>query len=273
MGKFLLVLAMLASQFVQAQEPEVIENAGGFVEGTRVWTPWGATNIQNLVKGDVVLAYDLATGEVVESKISQVFVFYSEDIAEMEIGNETFYLNADHRFYSPTDSDWHEASSINSGFTVLNKDGETVNVSRSRSYSRKYKLIELTIEDHANYFVGEAGILVHNFAITVPIATWIIGEGLVWATAATIAAAIAMTAADYIMTQSKYCEGENIGLERFSEKKKHNGRWRLTDPKTGEWLDPDNSPGNPHGGSHWKLRDRKGKRIGTITCDGKFLRE
>ncbi len=51
----------------------------------------------------------------------------------------------------------------------------------------------MTVEDTENYFVGKKEILVHNFAFVIPVATWIIGEGLFWVTASTIAAIVGTT--------------------------------------------------------------------------------
>lgn len=49
----------------------------------------------------------------------------------------------------------------------------------------------------------------------------------------------------------------------------------MVDPKTGQYIEKDrafNSGSGPHDGT-WKLQDKKGKRIGNFTEDGKFLRE
>lgn len=49
----------------------------------------------------------------------------------------------------------------------------------------------------------------------------------------------------------------------------------MVDPKTGYRLSPErarNSGAGGHGGSHWKLLDPQGNRVGTIAADGRFLR-
>ncbi len=70
-----------------------------------------------------------------------------------------------------------------------------------------------------------------------------------------------------------YKVGENIGLGRFTQRLKR-GTYR--DPKTRETIVPDrarNSGEGGHGGSWWKLLNKKGKRIGTISQEGIYLRE
>ena len=68
-------------------------------------------------------------------------------------------------------------------------------------------------------------------------------------------------------------KGDNISLDRFSKKLKNGS---LEDPKSKQRLVPDCARASgvgPHGGSYWKLLDRRGKRIGTISQDGRWLRE
>ena len=66
-------------------------------------------------------------------------------------------------------------------------------------------------------------------------------------------------------------------MGRFTESKKlDNGSYGLEDPKTGEYVEKDkgvNSGSGSHGGSYWKLKDRFGNRVGTISKEGKWLRE
>ena len=73
--------------------------------------------------------------------------------------------------------------------------------------------------------------------------------------------------------KSNFNKGDNIGLLRFTKKDK-NGR--LTDPKTRQYLEREmarNSGNGGHGGSYWKLYNRKGERMGTISKDGRWLRK
>lgn len=68
-------------------------------------------------------------------------------------------------------------------------------------------------------------------------------------------------------------KNDDVGLKRFTKRLKDNV---LEDPKTKQRLVPDharNSGGSGHGGSYWKLLDRGGHRIGTISKDGRWLRD
>ena len=72
---------------------------------------------------------------------------------------------------------------------------------------------------------------------------------------------------------SNFDKGDDIGLERFAIKSKGG---RLVDKKTGQYLEADrarNSGVGGHGGSYWKLYDKRGNKIGTIDKDGRWLRK
>ncbi|WP_261335438.1 hemagglutinin repeat-containing protein [Rhizobium leguminosarum] len=67
-------------------------------------------------------------------------------------------------------------------------------------------------------------------------------------------------------------KGDRIDLDRFSRKIKVNGETRFEDPKSGYQIVKDRAGGNSHGGSAWKLIDRTGNRIGTLSSKGIYLR-
>ncbi|HHS2928598.1 TPA: SAR2788 family putative toxin [Staphylococcus argenteus] len=63
---------------------------------------------------------------------------------------------------------------------------------------------------------------------------------------------------------------KGVSIGKFTQKVKgKNPTWR--DPKT-KWTISKNK-GQPHGGSYWKLINNKGKRIASLTKEGKILRE
>lgn len=67
-------------------------------------------------------------------------------------------------------------------------------------------------------------------------------------------------------------KGDSIDLEKFSRRKKGG---LFENPDTKQTIPPDrgrNSGSGSHGGSWWKLKDRNGKRIATLSKEGKVLR-
>lgn len=68
--------------------------------------------------------------------------------------------------------------------------------------------------------------------------------------------------------------GDKIDLSRFTNRVNQRGaKAEYVDPKTKWRIAPDRAGERSHGGSAWKLIDSKGRRVGTITKDGKFLRD
>ncbi len=66
---------------------------------------------------------------------------------------------------------------------------------------------------------------------------------------------------------------DRIDLSKFDKRIKLEGEPAFLDPKSGYMISKEKSASNPHGGSTWKLLDRFGRRVGTITEDGRFLRK
>ena len=167
------------------------ENIGGFVAGTIVHTSSGPDTIQNIRVNDRLLSFDTKTGEIVEKRVIKIFQVRTEQLVRAIIGGEEFYLNSDHRLYIPVDSEWIQAKNLIAGtHVVLTKDFNQLLVDEVEVIDGFSTIYDLKVEDTENYFVGENKILVHNFAFVIPVVTWVIGEGLVWATAATVTAAI-----------------------------------------------------------------------------------
>ncbi|WP_245418964.1 hypothetical protein [Phyllobacterium endophyticum] len=65
---------------------------------------------------------------------------------------------------------------------------------------------------------------------------------------------------------------DRIDLSRFNERVKIEGETAFRDPKSSYFISRDKAATDAHDGV-WKLLDRLGNRIGTITEDGRFLRK
>ncbi len=64
-----------------------------------------------------------------------------------------------------------------------------------------------------------------------------------------------------------------VNLDKFTQKQNIGAETRFVDPKSGYYLGKDRAGGNSHNGSKWKLKSPSGKRLGTLTPEGKYLRE
>jgi hypothetical protein len=186
---FIILISSLASLESLAswdmQEPT--ENVGGFIAGTIVHTFTGPDTIQNIRINDRLLSFSPETGEIVHSLVTHIHRFQVHELAKLVISGETFYLNPDHRFYIPVSSTWISARDLEIGFELIDNVGEHLVVESKELILGNEWLYDLTVEETENYFVGNKKVLVHNFAFVIPIVTWVIGEGIVWASVATVA--------------------------------------------------------------------------------------
>ncbi|UYZ13762.1 hypothetical protein A6764_01895 [Brevibacillus sp. WF146] len=66
-------------------------------------------------------------------------------------------------------------------------------------------------------------------------------------------------------------DGDGVDLGKFTQPVK--GRKAYRDPKTGWEIDADKAGEKSHGGSAWKLKNPKGKRVATLDKKGKILRD
>lgn len=201
--KIIVALVLFIVPFARANAEEVIENLGGFVAGTIVQTANGPDTIQSIRVNDRVLSQDLKTGKIIESRVVDVFQETVDELAKVVIEDEEFYVNPDHRFYIADSNQWLSARLLVPGqHKLLSKKGTLLNVNAVELIGGRSFIYDFTVEDTANYFVGKTEVLVHNFVFAIPLATWVIGEGLVFlsaATLATIAASVAVGfAVDYV---------------------------------------------------------------------------
>ncbi|PAE06380.1 hypothetical protein CHI12_16755 [Terribacillus saccharophilus] len=60
-------------------------------------------------------------------------------------------------------------------------------------------------------------------------------------------------------------------ISKFTEKVRGSQKYR--DPDTKWTIARDSGKANSHGGSYWKLFNSKGKRVATLTKEGKVLRK
>jgi len=184
-------LLLITSQvFAHSTEEGPFDNIGGFVEGTLVHTSTGPDTIQNIRVNDRLFSFSTETGKIVESRVTKVHRFPVDQIVKLVISGEKLYLNPDHKFYLPDSGEWIAAKDLDIDTVLLNKKGENLLVEDIEFIQGREWLYDISVEDTENYFVGKNEILVHNFVFVIPVVTWVIGQGLVWITAATIIATV-----------------------------------------------------------------------------------
>lgn len=151
-----------------------------FAAGTIVQTKDGAKNIEDLVSGDEVWAYNEETGETALKHVLNVFERRADSIVTIIADGEKINTTPEHPFY--VNGAWKEAGLLQEGDTIqlfngkaaiieqviYKFDEELKQVALSSSDAFEESTYHLTtvynieVEDWHTYFVGDLWFLVHN---------------------------------------------------------------------------------------------------------------
>lgn len=154
-------LALFSEDFFAPMEEEENEN-WCFRAGTKVLTPYGNRNIEDLRVGDLVIS-----GSGIERMVENVTTHYAEDTYIVEAKDvETIYTTSEHPFLvkrpENNEPEWVPAYQLKSSDLIaIYNDGKTIwTTVYSSTPTEPYEVYNLTVaEDHT--FVAN-GIIVHN---------------------------------------------------------------------------------------------------------------
>lgn len=133
-----------------------------FVAGTKVLTPDGEKNIEDIQVGDWVIADDPTTpGGVAPKQVMNTFVRQTEALVDLYVDGEVISTTGEHPFWVP-DKGWVEAQDLQVG-DLLQTDEETfVDIDRIERREGDFEVYNFDVEGFSTYFVSDLGILVHN---------------------------------------------------------------------------------------------------------------
>ena len=134
--------------YTDRQTGQVIEVGACFVAGTKIQTPDGEVNIEDIQAGDQVFACNVDTGEVGVKEVKQTFVREVNILVHVFVGEEEIITTTNHPFYV-VGRGFVKAEDLRIGYTLLQLDGSTEKIS-------------IEVEDWHTYYVTNAGMLVHN---------------------------------------------------------------------------------------------------------------
>ncbi|MBI3649416.1 MAG: Hint domain-containing protein [Acidobacteria bacterium] len=132
-----------------------------FLAGTKVATPEGEKNIEEIKEGDYVLAADAESGKPVRQRVAQVFRRESAVLLDIKVAGETIKTTPEHRFWVEGKG-WVAAGELGIGSRLVTKEGKIVCVKSIKRHDGLFKVYNLEVENAHTYFVGKSGVLVHN---------------------------------------------------------------------------------------------------------------
>ncbi|TGL21018.1 DUF882 domain-containing protein, partial [Leptospira bourretii] len=136
-----------------------------FVAGTKVHTKDGLKNIEDIRVGDVVLSWNETTGEREYKVVTELFLHEINQLYEVKTTKgATLETTWNHPFWVVDRKEWVEVKDLQVGDVLALADGALVEISHIRSYYvEPTKVYNFEVEDNHSYYVGEDGVLVHNY--------------------------------------------------------------------------------------------------------------
>nr|WP_232369534.1 polymorphic toxin-type HINT domain-containing protein [Leptospira abararensis] len=136
-----------------------------FTAGTKVHTNDGLKNIEDIQVGDMVLSWNEKTGEREYKVVTELFLHEINQLYEVKTTKgTTLETTWNHPFWVVDKKAWVEVKDLQVGDVLSLADGALVEISNIRSYNvEPTKVYNFEVEDNHSYFVGEDGVLVHNY--------------------------------------------------------------------------------------------------------------
>jgi len=134
-----------------------------FVAGTKISTPTGDKNIENIKAGDEVYSYDHKDNKVKVAKVTKPYIRKNKQYGELVLSNG-IKLNAtpEHRFYVVNKKKYIAVSKLTPNDKVYLYTGDKMEELTVVSYTLtgKADVYNFNVKDFHNYFAGK--VLVHN---------------------------------------------------------------------------------------------------------------
>lgn len=132
-----------------------------FPAGTKVHTPDGLKNIEELKEGELVLTYNEITKQQEYKVILVRHERFTQQMLTIELPTGEFIrVTPEHRFFC--NDEWIQAGNLKAGDLLHLKGGNYTTVISIEILPHYEKVYNFDIADNENYYVTEDGILVHN---------------------------------------------------------------------------------------------------------------
>lgn len=134
---------------------------GCFSGSTEVWTETGRKEIQTINKGDKVWSYNFAKKIKELKPIAGIKNYIVAALFSLVMSSgDTLWATPSHPIY--TTSGYKEVAALTVGDTLWSYSGDYERVIGKTLIDTTLQVYDLTIGDNHNYYVGGAGVLVHN---------------------------------------------------------------------------------------------------------------
>ena len=132
-----------------------------FSEDTLVMTEEGLVPISEVDVGEMVLAFNEATGEIGYYPVTATWAHLDPIIVELTIDGEVVWTTPEYPFYT-ADGNWEAVLELQVGEEIQQADGRTGVVEGVVYHTRPQMMYNMTVATAHTYFVGDGHWLVHN---------------------------------------------------------------------------------------------------------------
>jgi hypothetical protein len=152
----------LATAGWPAEFDRISERPPCFVAGTPVHTPHGAVSIEDLDRGELVMSYRIDSGDLTSRPVVRPVRGRTLRVLDVRVAGERITTTPRHRFWLPDRSEWVEARALEVGAHLLDIEGRRHPVEEVADREADVPTYNLSVAGEHDYFVGHAGLLVHN---------------------------------------------------------------------------------------------------------------
>ena len=135
-------------------------NVSCFVKGTPVRTERGVVAIETILPGDRVLAQDQESGELTFKPVLAVTLRPPSKVTRIKAGGEEVVTTLGHPFWV-LGRGWRMAKQLQAG-DLLHTLGGATTIESVQPLADDQPAHNLVVDDFNTYFVGQAGLLVHD---------------------------------------------------------------------------------------------------------------
>lgn len=159
-----------AFDFLRHSGDEIVEGvvnllrrgcANSFSADTLVMTDDGPLPIGEIVEGELVLAYNEATGEIGYYPVVALISHVDMQVVYLTIEGEVVITTPEHPFYT-SEGEWVDAAELEVGDEIRTAAWTTGTVETVYTVTQPQQMYNFTVGIAHTYFVGDSSWLVHN---------------------------------------------------------------------------------------------------------------
>lgn len=133
---------------------------GCFTAGTKVYTESGNKNIEDIIVGDLVWAFDDKTEKIELKKVIRTFTKERDHIYRIYFGDNVIEATNDHPFF--IGGKWLEVEQLKTGDYLSLYDGTEMAISKIEYEKGIFTVFNFEVENYHTYYVSKENVLVHN---------------------------------------------------------------------------------------------------------------